>query len=78
MSSAPSLTEGCLGETRASRRTLEVVGTGGVAGKDAKCPIRTHGRVGVISRGSVERNTYFNVRGLVLYLEGRGGAGPAP
>lgn len=33
---------------------------------------------GVISRGSVARNTYFNVRGLVLYLEGRGGAGPAP
>jgi hypothetical protein len=45
-SSAPSPTEVCLGETRASRSTLEVVGTGGVAGKDAKCPIRTRGRGG--------------------------------
>lgn len=35
-----------LGETRASRSTLEVVGTGGVAGKDAKCPMRTRGTGG--------------------------------
>lgn len=35
-----------LGETSPSRSTLEVVGTGGVAGKGAKCPIRTAGRGG--------------------------------
>lgn len=35
-----------LGETSPSRSTLEVVGTGGVAGKGAKCPIRTRGQGG--------------------------------
>lgn len=34
------------GETRVSPGTLEVVGAGGVAGKDAKCPVRTRGRGG--------------------------------
>lgn len=68
-----------LGETRASPGPLEVVGAGGVPGKDAKCPIRTCG-MGWVGGGSPAEevwNTYFNVQGLVLYLEGRGGAGPA-
>lgn len=35
-----------LGEARDSPGPLEVVGIGGVAGKDAKCPIRTRGMGG--------------------------------